>query len=138
MSEEFSMKFVRACIAIAAIAPMAALAAIGPGQYSVGGLQQICLVSGGTWYSTTFPAWGGRWQQVAVGSKLHTHIYGNYAGGVGNDSMVFKGASKGSWTEWRDDLSFQTVLNPVQIDFVKATCDPPALRAQGGSANPAR
>ncbi len=132
------MKLIRTCVAIAALGPLAAMAAIGPGQYSVAGIQQICLVSGGTWYGTTFSGWGGAWQQVLVGSKLYTHIYGNYAGGVGNDSMVFKGASKGNWTEWRDDLSFQTVLNPVTISFVKPVCDPPALKAQGGSANPAR
>jgi hypothetical protein len=134
-TQESSMKFVRTCIAIAAMAPMFAMAAIGPGQYSVAGIQQICLVSGGTWYGTTFSGWGGAWQQVTVAGKVHTHIYGNYAAGVGNDSMVFKGKN-GSWTEWRDDLSFQTVFNPTTIAFVKAVCDPPALAAQGGKANP--
>ena len=129
------MKFARTCIAIAAMAPMFALAAIGPGQYSVGGIQQICLVSGGTWYGTTFSGWGGAWQQVTVGTKLHTHIYGNYAAGAGNDSIAVKGAV-GSWTEWRDDLSFQTVINPVKLTKVKTACDPPALAAQGGKSNP--
>ncbi|HEV8688811.1 MAG TPA: hypothetical protein VGQ91_00830 [Ideonella sp.] len=129
------MKFVRTCIAAAALAPVLAFGAIGPGQYDVAGIQQICLTGSGTWYGTTFPSWGGGWQQLTIGTKVHTHIYGNYSAGAGNDSMQFKG-SKGSWTEWRDDLSFQTVLNPVKITFVKAACDPPALRAQGGKANP--
>lgn len=130
------MKFARTCIALAALAPMFASAAIGPGQYNLAGIQQICLVSGGTWYGTTFSAWGGGWQQITIGTKVHTHIYGNYAGGVGNDSIALKG-SKGSWTEWRDDLSFQIVLNPVTLSFVKTICDPPAAQA-AGSGNPAR
>lgn len=127
------MKFVRTCIAIAAMAPMFAMAAIGPGQYSVAGIQQICLVGDGTWYGTTFSGWGGAWQIVGK----NAHIYGNYAAGVGNDSMVFKKKDgTGSWTEWRDDLSFQTVISPTSITFVKDVCDPPALKAQGGKANP--
>jgi hypothetical protein len=129
------MKLLRICVALAAISPMLASAAIGPGQYDVAGLQQICLVSGGTWYGTTFSGWGGGWQQLTIGTKVHTHIYGNYSSGAGNDSMQFKG-SKGSWTEWRDDLSFQTVINPVKITFVKTNCDPPALRAEGSARNP--
>ena len=129
------MKFVRTCIAVAAMSPMLAMA-IGPGQWSVAGIQQICLVGGGTWYGTTFSGWGGGWQQVVVGSKTYTHIYGNYASGAGNDSMVFKGGSKGNWTEWRDDLSFQTVINPTTIAFVKTSCDPPANATKGGKANP--
>jgi hypothetical protein len=129
------MKFVRTCLAVAAMAPMFAMAAVGPGQYTVAGIQSICLVSGGTWYGTTFSGWGGAWQQVTVGTKVHTHIYGNYASGAGNDSIQMKG-TKGSWTEWRDDLSFQTVINPAKLVFVKAICDPPALKAEGAKANP--
>lgn len=129
------MKFARTCIALAAMAPMFASAAIGPGQYDLAGIQQICLVSGGTWYGTTFSGWGGGWQQLTIGTKVHTHIYGNYSAGAGNDSIALKG-SKGSWTEWRDDLSFQIVLNPVKLTFVKAACDPPVAGAGGG--NPAK
>jgi hypothetical protein len=129
------MKFARTCIALAAMAPMFASAAIGPGQYDLAGIQQICLVSGGTWYGTTFSGWGGGWQQLTIGTKVHTHIYGNYSAGAGNDSIALKG-SKGSWTEWRDDLSFQIVLNPVKLTFVKAACDPPVAGA--GSGNPAK
>lgn len=129
------MKFARTCIALAAMAPMFASAAIGPGQYDLAGIQQICLVSGGTWYGTTFSGWGGAWQQLTIGTKVHTHIYGNYSAGAGNDSIALKG-SKGSWTEWRDDLSFQIVLNPVKLTFVKAACDPPVAGA--GSGNPAK
>lgn len=129
------MKFARTCIALAAMAPMFASAAIGPGQYDLAGIQQICLVSGGTWYGTTFSGWGGGWQQLTIGTKVHTHIYGNYSAGAGNDSIALKG-SKGSWTEWRDDLSFQIVLNPVKLTFVKAACDPPVAGAASG--NPAK
>jgi hypothetical protein len=129
------MKFVRTCIAIAAMTPMFASAALSPGQWSVGGIQQICLTSGGTWYGTTFSGWGGAWTPTPVAKNYH--IYGNYAAGAGNDSMVIKKKNNtGSWTEWRDDLSFQTVLSPVTLTFVKAVCDPPALAPQGGKSNP--
>ncbi|HJV71763.1 hypothetical protein [Ideonella sp.] len=129
------MKFVRTCIAVAAMSPMFAMAALSPGQWSVGGIQQICLTGGGTWYGTTFSGWGGAWTPTPVAKNYH--IYGNYSGGAGNDSMVIrKKTNTGSWTEWRDDLSFQTVLSPVTLTFVKAVCDPPALAPQGGKANP--
>jgi hypothetical protein len=132
--KESSMKFARTCIALAAMAPMLASAAIGPGQWNLAGFQQICLTSGGTWYATTFSGWGGAWG--TYGGKVH--IYGNYASGAGNDSMVFnKKGTKGSWTEWRDDLSFHTVFSPTTLTFVKADCDPPAV-AVPGKSDPAR
>ena len=128
------MKFARTCIAAAALAaPMMASAAIGPGQWTLGGFQQLCLTASGTWYSTTFSGWSGAWGTYGK----NVHIYGNYAAGAGNDSMVFnKKGTKGSWTEWRDDLSFQTVISPTTLTFTKADCDPPAASAAG--ANPAQ
>jgi hypothetical protein len=129
------MKSIRTLAALAILTPVCAFAAIGPGQYDVAGIQQICLTNSGTWYGTTFSGWGGGWQQVVVGSATHTHIYGNYASGVGNDSMVFKG-TKGSWTEWRDDLSVQLALNPVKLTPVKKACDPPAAATRSDKVNP--
>lgn len=129
------MKFVRSCLAIAMMSPMLALAT-GPGQYSVAGIQQICLTGSGTWYGTTFSGWGGAWADVPFGTSYNTHVFGNYSGGAGNDSMVFKNGKKGTWTEWRDDLSFQTVIAPATLKFVKANCDPPAAGTHAG--NPAK
>jgi hypothetical protein len=130
------MKFARTLIALAAMSPMLALAT-GPGQYEVAGIQQICLTSSNTWYGVTFSGWGGAWQDVPFGSSYNTHIYGNYSAGAGNDSMVFKKGKKGTWTEWRDDLSFQTVIAPATLTFVKTNCDPPAAEGRG-KADPAK
>src|ERR1044071_8917818 len=50
---------------------------IRPGQYSIGGVQQICLKADGTWYGTTFN-FGGHW--INNPGTLHTKaaIYGTY------------------------------------------------------------
>jgi hypothetical protein len=121
---------VRTCIAAAALVPMLA-SALPPGQYDITGKQQICLLDNGTWYGVTFGGWGGHYKVKS--SK--TFIYGNYADGVGNDSMVFFENDKGSWTEWRDDFSHETVTRD-HIRMVKSECDPPAAAAQGGPMNP--
>ena len=127
------MKFVRTCIAVAAWAPMFAMAAIGPGQWSLGGLAQICLQSNGSWYGTSFSPWGGHWK---VGPK-NVHIYGNYSSGAGNDSIVSnKKLTRANWTEWNDGLSFELVTEQFAITFVKAACDPPTNAVEGQKANP--
>jgi hypothetical protein len=125
-SREFDMKFIRTCIAAAAMAPMFANA-LAPGQYDLGGIQQICLTGSGTWYGTTYSAWGGGY----VVKGLRTFIYGNFWEGTGNDSMVFFSNNRGPWTEWTDDLGHQ-IVETVAVTFVKAVCDPPALVENGG------
>jgi hypothetical protein len=129
------MKRLLLALALTAMAsPMALATPLSPGQYSLGGIQQICLTSSLTWYGTTFPAWGGNY--VKSGK---TYIFGNYAGGAGNDSIVVAGSQvKADWTEWRDDLSFQTVLKGIAVSFVKSVCDPPAKPGKAKSANPAK
>jgi hypothetical protein len=129
------MKSVSALIvAAAASLPLVASAASPtPGEYTVGGIQNICLQSGGTWYGTTFSGWGGRWE--TAGSK--TFVYGNYANGAGNDGMFLKnGKSSGVWEEWRDDLSVSVVLKGVSLTKISNSCPPPAAHSQRGAANP--
>jgi len=127
---EFDMKLVTLCIAAATMVPMFANA-LAPGQYDVDDRQQICLVDDGTWYGTTFPNWGGAY----VVKAYKTFIYGNYAGGEGNDSMIFSADNRGAWTEWRDDLSHQDALRGL-ITFVKPDCDPPAAASESRDRNP--
>jgi hypothetical protein len=121
------MKLIRACIAAAAMAPLLANA-LPPGQYDVGGIQQICLTSSGTWYGTTYSAWGGGYYV----SGYKTFIYGNFWSGAGNDSMVFYKNNRGLWTEWTDDMSYQNVNMNMLISFVKTDCDAPALAENAG------
>ena len=124
------MKLIGTCIAIAAMTPLLANA-LPPGQYEVGGVQQICLVDDGTWYGTTFANWGGTY--VVKGSK--TFLIGNYRSGRGNDAMDFYEDGHGPWSEWRDNLSYQNI-SPSKITFTKEACDPPAAAALGGDRNP--
>jgi hypothetical protein len=111
------------------LAPQATSAASLPnGQYNVAGLQQICILNGNpkTWYGTTFPNWGGRWAK----KKKQILIYGNYAAGTGNDTIVFplKGGNPYSivWIEWNNSFSHSLILVNRAFSFVKAICDPPA------------
>jgi hypothetical protein len=102
-----------------------------PGLYNADGIQQMCLLAGGTWTSPTFPGWGGKWQVTGA----NTHIWGNYASGAGNDSLVIKGKG-GTWMEWRDDLSFNNPLDP--ISFVKiGRCKAASAAPVSHKGNPA-
>lgn len=108
---------------------------LNPGQYSLGGFQQIC-VTGTSWYGTTFSAWGGSY----TFDGTITVLYGNYAAGAGNDNIHVAGnlanAGKADWTEWRDDLSFQNFLDDIKVSFVKTICDPPAAAVNHAVGNP--
>ena len=77
-----------------------------PGLYQIGGIQDLCLQSAGTWYSTTFSGWGGTWLNIPGGAEATTIVRGNYASGAGNDSIAIKRGAAG-WDEWRDDESVQ-------------------------------
>ncbi|MBA3812663.1 MAG: hypothetical protein H0X27_13670 [Caulobacteraceae bacterium] len=123
-------------LGVAALSPAAASAkGLHRGLWDVGGIQQICLVSDGTWYSTTFSGWSGAWGPGTTREDRFL-VYGNYAAGAGNDSMVLGGQNKADWTEWRDDLSFQNFLDDVQWTFVQKRCGPPAIQSRSGHKNP--
>jgi len=98
------------------------------------GNQNICFVAGGTWYSTTFPAWNGRWFQKgnnAGGNGDRIRIIGNYANGVGNDSAemdyVNLNLMTGPWNEWRDGFPFFLWARIVGTRLGN-NCPPPALQ----------
>jgi hypothetical protein len=84
-----------------------------PGMTPTGGMQTICFLPNGTWYSSSFSGWSGRWFQKginAAGNGDHVRLAGNYAGNVGNDSFeldfVTVNLMTGPWTEWRDNFVF--------------------------------
>ena len=85
------------------------------------GTQGICIVADGTWYSTTFPAWSGKWYRK--GNDVHIH--GNYAAGAGNDAWELTRISNslitGYWQEWSDDGTFDNYLT-VRFNKDSATC----------------
>jgi hypothetical protein len=129
--KEFHMKFTSICISLAVLAPMAASAAT-PGQYSVGGRQQVCLLDDSTWYGTTFPGWGGVYYQ----KHARTVLAGSFDQGAGNDSMVFGPDLRGTWNEWTDDLQSHSLLTQVDLTFVKDACDPPPSRLDAQKSRP--
>jgi hypothetical protein len=85
-------------------------------------VQGICLASGGTWYGTTFSAWGGVWNR----KSNDIHIRGNYASGDGNDgwemSRVTNTLLTGYYQEWRDSLSHND-QGTMRLVYKSAVCD---------------
>lgn len=93
--------------------------------------QNICFVAGGTWYSTTFPAWNGRWFQKgnnAAGNGDRVRVLGNWASGFGNDSadlnFIHVRLMTGSWNEWIDGFGF-FVWTQVTLTRIGNLCPPP-------------
>ena len=113
-----------AALAAGALAPSAASASLAAGNYEVDGIQQICLVSDGTWYGETFHAWGGHWLAGPTRDD-GTLIFGNYNSGAGNDSMVVEGTRSVDWTEWSDDGTFGTFIDGT-FAKIRGPCTPPA------------
>jgi hypothetical protein len=120
-----NLKILGAMAIATASVPGAANAAIHAGLYNADGLQEICLASNGTWSSPTFGSWGGLWTVV----NNNAHIYGNYASGAGNDSIVVHG-THGTWTEWRDDLSYANPIDPITFTRIG-----PCTEARRGPAH---
>ncbi len=121
-------------VAVGALGATSASASLHPGEWTVGGFQRICLISDGSWYSTTFSGWSGHWELTGI-KEDSALVYGNYASGVGNDSMVLRGLSA-DWTEWRDGLVKVGFLDNTAWTFFNKTCGPPASRSRSGHANP--
>ena len=109
-----------------ALAPMAQAKTLRPGNYNLAGIQQICLVKGGTWYGESFPSWGGTWGAGPTKDDA-TIMHGNYSSGAGNDSMVLAGGGV-DWTEWSDDESFQNFIDST-VTRIPGNCTAPAARA---------
>lgn len=124
--------FAAAVIMLAAQASSAA--SLPPGQYDLGGSEEICLKNDKTWYSTTYEDWSGRWL------KKHFHIYGNWENGKGNSLITISHLKsdpyEAFWFQWRDKSGYRKVYPETPVSFVKAVCDPPALaklRKVGGN-----
>ena len=121
-----------AATAFAAGLSSAASANLKPGQYDVNGLEQICLVDDGTWYSTTFYHWRGMWQ--IIGNEDKAIVYGHYddeQGDVGEDSIVLEKDGLIDWTEWSDDFTDDLWIDDVPLTRVKKKCDPEAPPSKG-------
>src|SRR4051812_18929030 len=114
------MRFVNRVALVAAVAASAAvvsstasMAGTKPGLYDLGGIQQVCLQSDGTWFYTTFSGNIGGWMNVQY-KDVKTIMWGSYNSGVGQDSMTIK---KGAvdWMEFHNDGSFVTFIDKASF-----------------------
>lgn len=118
-------------LAAAALAASPALAAgaLAPGNYSLGGIQPICLLSNGTWYGERFANWGGRWS-AGPASEDATLIYGTYQGGFGNDTMIVGSNGALDWTEFLDNGKLVKFVDS-KVTEIQGACGRPAARING-------
>ena len=81
----------------------------------------------GTWYSTSFPDWNGRYYQEGDEVKMT----GDYANEVGHDHMTLQhttydvqGSVRGmafkDWTEWREDSAYGNIIGWGNATMVRA------------------
>ena len=81
----------------------------------------------GTWYSTTFPDWNGRYYQEGDELKMT----GDYANDVGHDHMTLqhttydvpgqvRGMAFKDWTEWREDGAYGNIIGWGNAMIVRA------------------
>jgi len=116
---------VSSALTLATLAP-SAQAALKPGNYNIAGIQQICLVSDGSWYGETFPSWGGFWMAGPTKDD-GTVLEGTYNSGAGEDSMVLTSKSV-DWTEFHNDRTFVAFIDST-VARIPGKCSAPATRA---------
>jgi hypothetical protein len=112
-------------LALAALAP-SAQAALRPGNYSIAGIQSICLVSDGSWYGETFSSWGGFWKAGPTRDDA-TVLEGTYNSGAGEDTMVLTAKSV-DWTEFHNDRTFVAFVDST-VSRIRGACTAPAAMA---------
>jgi hypothetical protein len=118
-----------------------------PGMPLVG-VQEICFVAGGTWYSPVFFGWGGIWFQKginAAGNGDRVRVLGQWTQGAGtNDSAeldyVNTALLTGAWTEWGDNANPPPppffAWNRVKLCYLGSTCPGPPTTIGIGQLTP--
>jgi hypothetical protein len=108
------------------------------------GVQNICFLANGTWFSPTFAGWNGLWFQKgnnAAGNGDRVRIIGNYANNVGNDGAEVDFTNLrlmvGTWSEWRDGFPF-VFWGRVTLTRIGNCVAPPAgaIQPQSSSIDP--
>ena len=126
---------VSSALAVGALAPSAAAAfGLRPGSYSLGGMENVCLAPGGTWYSETFAGSSGNWF-VGPTAEDATLIFGHYASGTGSDSLVVTRGTA-DWMEWDSSTGAQVFMDGIKVAATPGKCTPPATKVTPGHHNP--
>lgn len=117
------------CTAFTALAiatSMASAKALTPGEWSLGGIQDICLSSSGSWYYTTYSGLPGGWEATGD-KKVQTILYGGtFASHNGEDSIVVSGKRVADWTEFANSGNTLYAFNyNISITFISSTCSAP-------------
>ena len=135
-SKEMVLMIAAATVLAGAASSSVQAAALHKGQWSIGGVQQICLqgdgtaASPGTWYYTTYSSGSGGWQATTAPNVPKYLIYGNY-NSTGNDSIEVRAGANYDWMEWQTDLSYQQFQQGT-ITYVKKKCDAAAAPSLPG------
>ncbi len=136
----FAALLALSALAAGAFAPSAADAGLKPGLWAIGGIQQICVMRSGFFYSTTFSGWNGNWENIPKVNEDRVIIYGNYddgtGPGTGNDSLVVEKQNRADWIEWHDYQPKVFFIDDVPLSYVSKTCGPPATSKHRIGANP--
>jgi hypothetical protein len=112
-----------ALISLAIASGMASAKALKPGLYSLGGIQDVCLQSDGTWHYTTYSGLPGGWE--ATGDRdVQTILYGGtFFSGAGEDSIVIKGSGVADWTEFANSGNTLYAFNDAfQVSKISTSC----------------
>lgn len=105
---------------------MASATALTPGEWSLGGIQDVCLTSSGSWYYTTYSGLPGGWEATGY-TDVQTILYGGtFASGTGEDSIVINGRKYADWTEFKNSGNTLYAFNDhFKVTHVSKTCSVP-------------
>lgn len=91
-------------------------------------IQNICLVSDGSWYGETFASWGG-FYQAGPTKEDGSVLKGAYNNGAGEDAMVLTRRGV-DWTEFHNDRTLVAFVDGT-VTRIHGPCTPPATRING-------
>jgi hypothetical protein len=105
---------------------MASAAGLKPGEWSLGGIQEVCLQSDGTWYYTSYSGLPGGWENTGDADNEAIIYGGTFFSGAGEDSMVVRKHKLAHWTEFANSgNTLYAFNNDFTMQFLGTTCTAP-------------
>jgi hypothetical protein len=130
MEDKMRYSLIYAASALLLSASAACGSGLPRGQYSIGGLQSVCIGSAGSWYGTTFN-FNGRWndsRKLNIVAALYSNYIVTGRDGNANDTITIiakNGHLFASWYDWFDDGSYVQYLPQAVVTFEKTQCNGP-------------